>query len=104
MPRDRSFWRNLTVIGLLHVVVLFGIARWSSSAKQPLGRDIVWMESGATQAIEENSAAPATNDEEKASLTEEEDSKPIASDEKHDEPILAATPSDLPLATPSPAA
>jgi TonB family protein len=104
MPRDRSFWHNLTIIGLLHVVVLFGIARWSSSAKQPLGRDIVWMDSGATQAFEENTTASATNKEEKASPNDEEDSRPIASEEKHDEPILAATPSDLPLATPSPAA
>ena len=34
MPRDASFWRNVGIIGLLHVAVLTGLARWSGEREE----------------------------------------------------------------------
>jgi TonB family protein len=47
MPRNSSFWRNVAIIGVAHVVVLTGLLRWNATAKKPLSTDIVWMEGGA---------------------------------------------------------
>lgn len=47
MSRDASFWRNVTVIGIAHVVVLLGLARWSGSATKPVPTDILWMDASA---------------------------------------------------------
>ncbi|MBA3650146.1 MAG: hypothetical protein H0W66_01365, partial [Chthoniobacterales bacterium] len=46
MTRDARFWRNVTIVGLVHVVVLLGLLWWSRTpSKTP--KNIVWMEGGA---------------------------------------------------------
>ena len=46
MTRDARFWRNVTIVGLVHVVVLLGLL-WRSHAPKSAPKDIVWMEGGA---------------------------------------------------------
>jgi TonB family protein len=46
MTRDARFWRNVTIVGLVHVVVLLGLLWWSRTPSR-VPKDIVWMEGGA---------------------------------------------------------
>ncbi len=63
MPREGSFWRNVALIGAVHLVVLTGLLRWSANAKKRLPRDVVWMEGVAAEsapvAPEVSSPAPS---------------------------------------------
>ena len=58
MTRDARFWRNVTIVGLIHVIVLVGLLWWSR-APQRTPKDIVWMEGGAG-AESAASSQPAT--------------------------------------------
>jgi TonB family protein len=46
MTRDARFWRNVTIVGLIHVVLLLGLLWWSWSPGR-VTKDVVWMEGGA---------------------------------------------------------
>jgi hypothetical protein len=48
MPKDARFWRNVTIIGLLHLAVLLGLLWWSRTPKRA-PNDVVWMEGAAGQ-------------------------------------------------------
>ena len=50
MPRPSRFWRNVTLIGLIHIAILAGLMRWSSHAKKPAASEILWMDAGAAVA------------------------------------------------------
>ena len=59
MTRDARFWRNVTIVGLIHVIGPAWLALVESSPRSP-PKDIVWMEGGAgaeSAAASEASAA-----------------------------------------------
>ena len=56
MTRDARFWRNVTIIALIHVALLLGLLWWSRSSRQQ-AKDIVWMEGGAGAAAGAESMA-----------------------------------------------
>ncbi len=59
MTPRRSFWRNVGVIGALHLVVLFALYRWGAErTTKPLRTDILWMSSATAASTE--SLPPAT--------------------------------------------
>ena len=64
MTRDARFWRNVTIIALIHVVLLVGLLWWSRSPRQE-AKNIVWMEGGAGAAAgaESTAATPVTRPE-----------------------------------------
>ena len=41
MTRDARFWRNVTIVGLIHLAILLGLFWWSRSPRSP-AKDIVW--------------------------------------------------------------
>lgn len=51
MARETSFRRNLALTGIVHLALLFGLARWGGSAKKPEPPEILWMDAGMAQAI-----------------------------------------------------
>ena len=46
MTRDARFWRNVTIVGLVHLGLLFGLLWWSRNPSR-VPKDVVWMEGGA---------------------------------------------------------
>ncbi len=90
------FWRNLALVGLLHVAGLMGLAHWSKTARPPLKADVVWMEGSASasdsaQLPTEAAGTPAAGESDEGAIPEQEQMAP-------------AEVSDLPLATPTPTA
>ena len=63
MTRNTAFWRNAIVIGIIHVVVLAGLARWSGNAKTPPVTNVVWMQPADLIAPQ---AAPVEESQEQA--------------------------------------
>jgi TonB family protein len=105
MRRDASFWRNVGIIGALHVAVLAGVVRWSSRAARPSPSDILWMGAGVTA---ENVAATV---ESKVGAPEAQE--PVAIEEGREEaPIVTTEPpppsvpakSDIEMSSPTPTA
>ena len=97
MTRDAAFWRNLTIIGIFHAAVLFGVLQWNARARKPLGSGVVWMEPGLEQPT--TAASPQMQLEETAaedaSDNEEPEEQPIAKDvvaNSHAVPTPRATP------------
>ena len=95
MGRDASFWRNVTLIGVLHVVALSAVVRWGGlPAKTP--PNIVWMDGGLGP---QQPAAAAISDIPPPPVAPE-DSKPP--DEQADSAFTAAVQSDIVAASPTP--
>ncbi len=93
MGRDASFWRNVTLIGVLHVVALSAVVRWGSMPAKTPPPNIVWMDGGlgppppAAAAISDTAPPPV-------------DSTPP--DEQADTAFTSAVQSDIIAATPTP--
>ena len=43
MARDARFWRNVTIIALLHIALLIAFLRWSREPKKAITSSITWM-------------------------------------------------------------
>ncbi|MGZ5503872.1 MAG: TonB family protein [Chthoniobacterales bacterium] len=99
MPRDRSFWQNLTIVGLFHLGLLIGIAHWSASAKKPLGSGIIWMDGGVPDAARE--AVAPTAEEERVAAPPKAEESPADEKEEEQTTVIAAT-NDMRFAIPSP--
>ncbi len=100
MSRDASFWRNVTVIGIAHVVVLLGLARWSGSATKPVPTDILWMDASAgdVSATSTPGAVPPENPPEPTP------DSPASNVAPPDELIVPPVKSELELPAPTPTA
>src|SRR5262249_42375732 len=71
MTRDARFWRNVTIVGRIHLAILLGLLWWSRSPRPP-AKDIVWMEGGAGATKPAGSeAAPPTPEAAEAEATPE---------------------------------
>jgi len=96
MPKNQRFWTNVGLIGLAHVVVIYGLIRWSRADKNAGGQSIVWMSGGAGDGIvtDQNSPSPR---EISRPRTESKTSK--SRDEDEDRPVLTSAPSEIQLPT-----
>lgn len=64
MQSDGSFWRNLTIIGLVHVAAIAAVIRWSGTSTKGPASNILWMDGGvamqqASVALVNQTSAPA---------------------------------------------
>src|SRR5207244_3940121 len=59
MAKDARFWRNVTLIGLAHAVILVGLIRWSRETKSSNRQTIVWMNGGAGDGVAKTRSAAA---------------------------------------------
>ena len=91
MPRDARFWRNVTIIALLHVALLVAFIRWSRQPKKQITSDVVWMNGGAgetgdTTASTSAAPPPAPAQREEASTpTPEIKPEPTKTEEAEEE-------------------
>jgi TonB family protein len=109
MSRDARFWRNVTIIAVVHIALLVGLIRWNRTPQKSITRDITWMNAGAGDedatitALGSSSAAATepTPEEESVKPTPEPSKETRVEEEK---PILTSVPSDiqLPTSTPKP--
>ena len=96
---DRSFWRNVTIIGVAHVALIGGVARWSDEAKKAVTPDIMWMDSGAAAALVSSVATAAAKPPE---MRPEIAEQPTASPAEEYQLMRTAGTSDLQVPTPTP--
>src|SRR3954462_12402650 len=97
MSREANFWRNVALIGLLHVALLAGLIRWSRTADKPARSDILWIE-GGTPADKASAPGPAVAPSVAAPIPEE---TPVADPSDKEELPPPADHGDIPLPTPS---
>ena len=98
MQGDRSFWRNVIIIGVVHVIVLGGLARWSSQATKSIPPNIVWLDGGAADLASSVATAAETPD----MMPPPEPEPPPESAERDEPPAVTAVKSEIELPTPTP--
>ena len=99
MPRDARFWRNVTIIAVAHVAILFALVRWNRAASNANPASIVWMT--PTEAIA--TSAPPQIPAEPAEPPAPRVPPPPAPPEKESEATPANLKSEIQLPTPTPA-
>jgi TonB family protein len=98
------FWRNVTLIGLAHLAVIYGLIRWNRGSKSANNQSIVWMSGGAGDGAVSATPAAATPKPIKTSAPTPEP-RPSQRDESDDDrPVLTSAKSDIQLPTPTPSA
>ena len=104
MSKPVRFWRNVTLIGVAHVAVLYGLIRWNREGKTANPQSIVWMDAGAGgETASALSAGPIPTPEKSAEPTPEPQPSRVEEPDE-DRPMLAAAKSDIELPTPTPTA
>ena len=106
ISNQRRFWRNVAVIGVAHIAVIFGLAEWRGSSRNVSGQPVVWLAGESIGSDPPASAASAGSPRPAASdPTPEPSSFPEPSPEA-DSPRLVSTKSEieLPLAVATPTA
>ncbi len=110
MTRDARFWRNVTIVGLIHVVVLLGLFWWSRSPSN-VPKDIVWMEGGAGASAPAAAETPPPETPETTPLSTPPEVKdeptpeiapPAKSEIEIPTPTISATPTPTSTPTPTP--
>ena len=108
MQSDGSFWRNLTIIGVVHVAVIAAVIRWSGPPTKAPASNILWMDGGAMMQqasvalVNQTSAQPPQIPEpaiepDEAPPSEEPPVIPVAESEIK---MPTATPQPKPVSTP----
>ncbi len=96
MRRNARFWRNVTLIALVHAVALIALLRWAGASKIASAQEITWLNTGG----EASAAADAAKTEE--TPTPEPEGKPSPPEENQSEPVPAKSEIQIPVATPHP--
>jgi TonB family protein len=106
MPRNARFWRNVTLIGLAHVVLITGLIRASRETKSSNAQSIVWMNGGAGDGAGIQTKSARTPKIVRATVPQPERTPepPTKEDADEERPVLMSTKSEiqLPAATPKP--
>jgi len=102
MRRNARFWRNVTLIALVHHGALLALLRWAGSSKVAAAQEITWLNTGGEPTVTADLAkaeeTPTPEPERKSSSPEE--NQPASTPAKSEIQIPAATPHP----TPSPSA
>ncbi len=95
MRLNARFWRNVTLIALVHAVALIALLRWAGASKIASAQEITWLNTGG----EASAADPAKTEE---TPTPEPEGKPSPPEENQSEPVPAKSEIQIPAATPHP--
>ena len=95
MRRNARFWRNVTLIALVHLGALIALLRCAGPSKIASAQEITWLNTGG-----EASAADAAKTAE--TPTPEPEGKPSPPEENQSEPVPAKSEIQIPVATPHP--
>ena len=99
MTKNFRFWVNVSLIGLAHVAVIYGLVRWSRESKDAGSQSVVWLDGGAGDGKvteKKNLASREKSPPRTESKTER------APEEDEDRPVLTSAPSEIQLPTPKP--
>src|SRR6266446_7986774 len=100
MAKDARFWRNVTLIGLVHAAILVGLIRWNRETKSSNRQTVVWMNGSAGDGVAKTRSAAAPK-QVKAS-TPPPEPRPSKTKEAEDEQlVLTSAKSDIQLPTPA---
>jgi TonB family protein len=102
MSRDVRFWRNVTLIGLAHVAVIYGLFRWNRESKSANTQSIVWMNGGAGDGAAAAASGGSTPKPLKAVMPTPEPKPSRTEESEDDHPILTSAKSDIQLPIPKP--
>ncbi len=104
MAGSPRFWRNVTLIGLAHVVLIVGLIRWSRETKDAGAQNVVWMNGGAGDGVAPEKKTAPVRETTKPPPPRVESKTEMKTQRGEDQPILTSVPSDirLPTATPKP--
>jgi TonB family protein len=99
------FWRNVTLIGLAHLAVIYGLIRWNRAGKSANDQSIVWMSAGSGDGAAADAAPAASTPKPIPVPASTPEPKLSTSDEsEEDRPLLTSAKSDIQLPTPKPSA
>lgn len=95
MRRDACFWRNVTLIALVHLAAVIALLRWASGSKIASAQEITWLNTGAEgaaadDAVENIQQTPRPEPARQPTPTEE--TQPVSTPAKSEIQIPAATP------------
>jgi TonB family protein len=100
MPKNVRFWRNVTLIGLAHAIVIIGLVRLSRESDKQNSPSVVWMNGSAGDgAAAPGKSAPPPKPAKISTPPPEPLSKEALEEEK---PALTSAKSDIQLSTPTP--
>lgn len=104
MPRNARFWRNVTLIGLAHVVVIVAFVRSSREAKQAPPQSVVWMNGGGGErtTVQKKNVPPPKAVKPPRPEPESKIEPPKELEPEEDRPVLTSVKSDIQLPTPKP--
>ena len=111
MRRTARFWRNVTLIALVHLGALIALLRWAGSSKIASAQEITWLNTGgeptATANVAKTEETPTPEPERKSSSPEE--NQPASTPAKSEiqlpavsTPHPTASPSAVPKPPPKP--
>ncbi len=96
MRLNARFWRNVTLIALVHAVALIALLRWAGASKIASAQEITWLNT----AVEASAAADITKIEE--TPTPEPEHAPSPPEENQSTSAPAKSEIQIPAATPHP--
>ena len=101
MSRDKRFWRNVTLIALLHVGLMSAVLRWSGISNKADAQSITWLNTASAETAD---STPLTAAQEKSESSPESTPAPKSPPEKLESEPAAAVKSDIELPTVTPTA
>jgi TonB family protein len=96
MRRNARFWRNVTLIALVHLAALIALLRWAGGSKIVSAQEITWLNTGG----EASAIADTAKTEE--TPTPEPERQPSPPEENQPVPAPAKSEIQIPAATPHP--
>jgi len=96
MRLNARFWRNVTLIALVHTVALIALLRWAGASKIASAQEITWLNTGG------EASATADAAKIKETPTPEPEGKPFPPEENQPAPAPLKSEIEVPAATPHP--
>jgi TonB family protein len=104
MSKDSRFWRNVTLIGVAHVAVIYGLVRWNRETKAANSQSILWLNGGGGDGAASATQTGFTPKKLNAATSTPEPKPPQTNESDDDRPVLTSAKSDIQLPTPRPSA
>jgi TonB family protein len=106
MRRNARFWRNVTLIALVHLGAVIALLRWAGSSKIAAAQEITWLNTGgeptATADASKAEETPTPEPEPEASPVEEDRPRPAPAKSEIEIPAATPHPTPSPSAVPNP--
>src|SRR5207302_8639749 len=105
MSRDKRFWRNVTLIALLHIALLSAVLRSSSLSNKAKAQSITWLSPASAESADSTELTAAQENSESSPESTPAAKSPPAKIETEPAPVVKSDielPSVTPTVTPKP--